>query len=297
MGNKEVPKFVLKLDFMLGSVAFIVIFSVLFMTIYAPFSLTNWFDIFDERQLSITVSFYLSAIALVVLSKITMMWAQNRITITVPVYILWLLGEIVVISLLYTAFTEFLALSNSPHSVFAVAFRAFCCVTAILAIPYIISFLYAAYKVQLEENEMMRYHARLQDNGADTSRLINLYDGNGNVRLTLDIDSLYYMESQDNYVKVCYEDEGTLHSYMLRCRTKSIEKSLAGTPIKRCHRSYIINTTKIKMLRPDKSNSVAVLKHPNVKPIPVSRKYYEQLVETIAVNRPADSSESAEDNN
>lgn len=295
MGKKEVPKFVLKLDFMLGSVAFIVVFSVLFMAIYAPFSLTDWFNIFNENQLSITIAFYASAIAVVVLSKIFMTWAQSRIRITVPVYTLWLLGEIVVISLLYTAFTEFLAQSDTLHSVFAVAFRAFCCVTAILAIPYVISFLYAAYKVQLEENEMMRYRSRLYDNGADAARLINLYDHNGTVRLTLDLDSLYYMESQDNYVKVCYEDEGTLHSYMLRCRTKTLEQSLAGTPILRCHRSYIVNTTKIKMLRPDRSNSIAVLKHPGVKPIPVSRRYYEHLVETIAVNPPAEHSGESSD--
>ena len=294
MIRKEVPKFVLKLDFILGSLAFIVVFSVLFMIIYAPFSLTSWFDIFNRQQLSITVSFYISAIVLMVISKTLMVWAQNRVSITVPIYILWLIGEIILISLLYTSFTELFALSDIPHSAAAVAFRAFCCVTAILAIPYIISFLYAAYKVTLEENEMMRYHIRLQGNATDESRLINLYDHNGTVRMTLDIDSLYYMESQDNYVKVIYEDEGSLHSYMLRCRTKTLEQSLAGTPIRRCHRSYIINTTKIKLLRPDKSNGVAILKHPGVKPIPVSKRYYEHLVETIAVNAPSELSADSE---
>lgn len=288
MANREVPKLVLKLDFMLGSLAFIVVFSVLFMIIYAPFSLTAWFDIFSERHLSITVVFYISSIAFMVISKILMVWAQNRITITVPIYMVWLIAEIIVISLLYTGFTEILVLGDSPHSVLGVTFRAFCCVTAILAIPYIISFLYAAYKVKLEENEMMRYHSRLQGNGTEGARLINLYDHNGTVRMTMDIDSLYYMESQDNYVKVCYENEGSLHNYMLRCSTKTLEKSLAGTPIRRCHRSYMINTEKIKMLRPDKSNSIAVLKHPQVKSIPVSRRYYEQLVDTIAVNSPTE---------
>lgn len=287
MAKREIPEFVFKLDFMLGSVAFIVVFSVLFMIIYAPFSLTAWFDIFDERQLSITVSFYISAIAVMVLSKIAMMWVNSKLPISIPAFLSWLVGEIIVISLLYTTFTEFLAL-DAPHSAAAVAFRAFCCVTAILAIPYVISFLYAAYKAKTEENELMRLRTHMPPGGAEIPRLINLYDHNGTVKMTLDIDSLYYMESMDNYVKVCYENEDALHSYMLRCRTSTLEKSLAGTPIRRCHRSYIINTTKIKMLRPDKSNSVAILKHPNVKPIPVSRRYYEQLVDSIAVNPPAE---------
>lgn len=294
MRNRVIPEFVFKLDFMLGSVAFIVIFSVLFMIIYAPFSLTAWFDIFDQRQLSITVAFYISAIAVMVISKISMMWVNSKRHFTLPWYLVWLVGEIIVISLLYSLFTEFLALS-APHSAIAVVLRAFCCVTAILIIPYIISFLYAAYKAKTKENELILLRTQLQNNNMESSRLINLYDHNGTVRMTLDIESLYYMESQDNYVRVYYEDEGTLHSYMLRCRTKTLEKSLSETPIRRCHRSYIINTTKIKMLRPDKSNCFAILKHPNIKAIPVSRRYYDALVETIAVNPPVE--HAAESNN
>lgn len=294
MNRVEVPKFALKLDYMLWSVAFIVVFSVLFMIIYAPFSLTHWFDIFNERQLSITVTFYLASIVLMVVSKILMMWAGGRITITVSRYLLWIFAEIVCISLLYTAFTELLPSGDENNSVAAVAFRAFCCVTAILAIPYMISFLYAAYKAKLEENKMMRYRAHFYGAGFDGTSLINLYDGNGNVKMTVSADALYYMESMDNYVKVCYEEEGALHHYMLRCRTKILEKSLAGTPLQRCHRSYIINTSKIKMLRPDKSNSIAILSHSGVKPIPVSKRYYERLVETIAVNPPEPHGEDSE---
>ena len=42
--KNEVPKFLLKLDFMMKSVAFIAAFSILFMLIYTPFSVTAWFD-------------------------------------------------------------------------------------------------------------------------------------------------------------------------------------------------------------------------------------------------------------
>ncbi|MCH5329354.1 MAG: LytTR family transcriptional regulator [Alistipes sp.] len=286
MKRAEVPQYVMKLDFMLGSVAFIVVFSVLFMIIYAPFSLTDWFDIFDERRLSISVAFYLACIVIMVASKLSLVLVSRRIAIDRLLYFLWLVGETVAISLLYTAFTRYLVQAEEPHSMPEVAFRAFCCVTAILAIPYAISFLYAAYRAKLRENEVMRYRTRAYGEVSETPQLINLYDGNGTVRMTVDIDALYYMESQDNYVKVCYESEGALHNYMLRCRTKALEKSLEGTPMLRCHRSYIVNITKIKLLRPDKSNSVAILNHSGVKPIPVSKRYYESLVATIAVNPP-----------
>ncbi|MBP3482440.1 MAG: LytTR family transcriptional regulator DNA-binding domain-containing protein [Alistipes sp.] len=282
MKSHEVPKFLLKFDFMIGSVAFIAIFSILFMLIYTPFSVAAWFDIFDGRSLSMTVMFYVAAVALMMISKVLMVWVQNRITVTTYIYLLWLVGEVVAISLLYTVFTQLLVFHGSASDPVRITIRAVCCVTAILAIPYTISSLYAAYKSKKEESDIMRYRAKLLEGNVGTGNLISLYDGNGVVKLTIDIDSLYYMESQDNYVKICYENDGALHNYMLRCRTKTLEDNLADTPMVRCHRSYIINTTKIKLLRPDKSNNVVVLKHPDVKPIPVSKSYYDKLMKLIA---------------
>jgi len=288
MRSQEVPKFLLKFDFMIGSVVFIAIFSILFMIIYAPFSVAAWFDIFDERNLSMTAAFYLAAVAVLMISKMFMVWAQSRITVTAGVYVLWLFGEIIAISLLYTGFTQLLIFHGEHPDPIGITIRAFCCVTAILAIPYTISSLYAAYKSKKEENDIMRYRTKLLEGNVGTNNLVNLYDGNGIVKLTIDIDALYYMESQDNYVKVCYENDGTLHNYMLRCRTKALEDSLSNTPMVRCHRSYIINTTKIKMLHSDKSNNAVILKHPDVKPIPVSKSYYERLMTLIAAGQHSD---------
>lgn len=285
MKNREIPKFLLRLDFMIGSVVFIAIFSILFMIVYTPFSVAAWFDIFDEYNLSLTVAFYAAAIVLLMISKGLMVWAQGRITITAGVYVLWLFGEVIAISLLYTGFTQLLIFHGEYPDPLGITVRAFCCVAAILAIPYTISSLYAAYKSKKEENDIMRYRTKLLEGNVGTNSLVNLYDGNGVVKLTIDIDSLYYMESQDNYVKICYENDGTLHNYMLRCRTKALEDSLSDTPMVRCHRSYIINTAKIKMLRSDKSNNTVILKHPDVKPIPVSKSYYDKLMNLISAGQ------------
>ena len=148
--------------------------------------------------------------------------------------------------------------------------------------------LYAAYRSQKEENAIIRYRKSLLENNVAPSNLINLTDENGAVKLTIDIDSLYYMESQDNYVKICYENEGALCSYMLRSRTKHLESSLANTPMQRCHRSYLINTAKINIVRNEKPNPVAVLKHPNIKPIPISKSYYDRIISMVEISQSSD---------
>lgn len=286
MKNREVTKFLFRLDFMVMSVLFIAVFSVLFMLIYTPFSMSAWFDVTDERSMFVTIAFYIVAIATMIISKIAMRWAQRKITISAPVYISWLLVEVFVITWIYIGFTRVIM----PEAVCTPQFtlRVFGCVVAILAIPYTIVALYAAYRSQREENEIIRYRESLLGSNATSSNLINLSDENGVVKLTIDIDSLFYMESQDNYVKICYENDGSLHSYMLRSRTKSIETALANTPMLRCHRSYIVNTAKINLVRSDKSTPVVVLKHPDIKPIPVSKSYYDRLIAHVEASQPGD---------
>ena len=279
MRNREVAKFLLRLDFMAASVMFIAAFSILFMLIYSPFSMAAWFSVTDERSMIVTVAFYIVAVAAMMLSKVAMRWIHRRIRISTPIYLLWLLAEAFVITWLYIGFTQVII----PESVYSTQFtlRVFCCVVAILTIPYTIVSLYAAYRAQREENEIMRYREHLLGSNITPSNLINLTDENGVVKLTIDIDSLYYMESQDNYVKICYENDGVLHGYMLRSRTKSIESLLANTSMMRCHRSYIVNTSKINLVKSEKSNPVVILKHPDIKPIPVSKSYYERLISFV----------------
>ena len=279
MKNSEIGKYLLRLDFMVASVFFIAVFSILFMLIYAPFSMAAWFNITEERSMVVTVAFYMVAVATMIISKVAIRWVQRRIRISLPMYLLWLLVEIFVITWLYIGFTRVILPETVCSSQFTL--RVFSCVVAILAIPYTIVSLYAAYRAQREENAIMRYREQLLGSNVTPSNLINLSDENGVVKLTIDIDSLYYMESQDNYVKICYESDGTLHSYMLRSRTKSIEAALANTSMLRCHRSYIVNTAKINLVRNDKSNPVAILKHPDIKPIPISKSYYERLISFV----------------
>ena len=65
----EVPKFMLRRKYQLESVFFIVLFSVIFMVVYQPFSATAWFGLSPAPRMFVTLCFYLVAIAILVLSK------------------------------------------------------------------------------------------------------------------------------------------------------------------------------------------------------------------------------------
>lgn len=279
--NKDIPKFLLDKRYLFGSVFFIFTFSVLFMLIYTPFSMTAWFSLSDTQHFGMTAAFYVVALAILLISKVGMYAVQNKMRFTYPRYILWVITEMIIISLFYTYFT-FVFIPPVEESVWLIWLKAFGCLTLIIAIPYTMMTLYAAYKSKTEELEMLQYEMSLtSEQTIAYPQLVNLYDYNGTLKLTISSDSLYYMESQDNYVKIYYENKDRLLSYMLRCRTKAIEENLADTSMVRCHRSYMVNVSKINHIKKGGKARYIVLNNPDIKPIPVSKSYFKNVVEKI----------------
>lgn len=93
---------------------------------------------------------------------------------------------------------------------------------------------------------------------------------NGNTVL-LELNNIYYFEVDHRKINV-HEKENVIDYYD---RLDNVEKDLDDKGFKRCHRSYIINISKIKEL---KGNEIKLL---NEQVIPVGRKYKENLKETF----------------
>ena len=279
--DKELPKFLLDKRYLLGSVFFILTFSVLFMAIYSPFSSTAWFSLTNLQDFGMTAAFYLVALAIMLISKLIMYNSQAQVNFNLWKYILWIIAEVIIISIFYTHFT-YVFVTPSEESLINIMAKSFGCILLIIAIPYTILTLYAAYKAKAEELQMLQYEMSLSNESSMVyPSLINFYDYNGTLKLTINSDSLYYMESQDNYIKIHYENSGKLCSYMLRSRTKTIEESLADTSIVRCQRSYMVNVMKINHIKKGGKARYIVLSHADIRPIPVSKSYFKNLISKI----------------
>ena len=68
--NYEIPKFLLDRRYLLSSVLFILTFSILFMLIYTPFSMTAWFSFKDVEHIGMTIAFYIVAVSFLFISKL-----------------------------------------------------------------------------------------------------------------------------------------------------------------------------------------------------------------------------------
>lgn len=295
--GKEIPMFMTSRKYLAVSVLFVIAFSVFFMVIYTPFSVSSWFSIKDMGSFGISVVFTVAAIAILAVSKTAIYLLRNRIRFTAARYIEWLMCENIVISLGYTILTFQLLPGITSSSIPAIAVRVLFFVTMITAIPYSLVTLYVAYRTKgeeleaaLDERDRLRGELRAGRAASETAtaaapqlpQMINLYDNNGTMRLTITVDSLYYLESQDNYVKVHYKHNDKFSVYMLRSRTSSIEESLAGTGMIRCHRSYIINVRKIAFIGEEHKSYYVTLNDEQIKRIPVSKRYYDNVTGAIA---------------
>ncbi len=305
MQSREIPKYMISRRYISVIIAFIVAFSALFMVIYKPFSLAVWFSTSDTLHFSLTILFYVAAIVVLIVSRSTMYALQDRFEISINRYVIWLMAENIAISLLYTIIT----LSLFPEDGLnfgTLGTRALFCVTMILAIPNGMILFYAAYRAKCEELEASEYQlqklreecrrlelmtkhekerreeAITQAAALDRSpRMINLYDNNNTLRLTISLDSLYYLESEDNYIKVHYKHNDKIATYMLRCRTKSVEEALRDTVMKRCHRSYIVNISKIRFIHDEHRLHFITLDDDSIRRLPLSKSYYESILASL----------------
>lgn len=311
MSSTEVSKFLISSRYITATIAIIVFFSAIFLVSYQPFSLTLWFTTGDIVSILFTLLFYVAAIVLLIISRWTMYSIQDRYELTSTLFILWVAGEIMAITLLYTFVTNHYFNDNGV-ALADIALRALFCVTIIIAIPNIIVSCYARYRSKCEELEAAQYEIKRLDEennrlinqsvverrinemlpkseAHQTPRMVQFYDNGGTLRLTIDLNALYYLESEDNYINVHYKHNDKINSYLLRCKTSTVERSLEGTVMVRCHRSYIVNTRKIRFMGEEHRMHFLTLDDDSIKRIPVSKSYYQTLLaslNTIGIQQP-----------
>lgn len=271
----QIPEFLTEKKFLYWTVIFITVFFFLFMNIYHPFSTTTWFSLNNERQLLSMIFFYIVGVLFLFLSKNVLWEIQKKKPFTYLTLAAYILSEILIISVFYVAFTKLA--SNSQISIIPIFIKAFLCITLILIIPYTISFLYGTVKG-------LNKALQEKDNKAHIGpHMINLRDLKGKIKLSITSNSLLYITSEDNYVKIIFERSGNVESIMIRTTTKNLEENF-GTGLIRCHRSYMVNIIRVKLFNNDRENMYIVLDNEKVNPIPVSRSYRE-IVEGALTQR------------
>jgi hypothetical protein len=214
-----------------------------------------------------TLLMYFFTVLFLLSSKVVLMDLNRRHEIGIWGLILFSLIEVLIVSVIYVMIT--LLVKQNGTSAAGMFPRSLLCIFLILVIPYIIAYLYGyAHGLKLQSG--------VKTPRNDGTLVVSIHDNKGNIKLSLRIMDILYAVSEDNYVKVFYEQDGIVKNSLIRTTAKNIEDDLEGQ-ITRCHRSYLVNLNHVKMLKHSSGKAVIVLSDNTGTQIPVSRNYYKEL--------------------
>ena len=273
--NTKLPAYLLGKYQLIGTVTFAVLFAVVFLNIYIPFSETAWFRLGDSVMFLRTLIFIALSICILIVSRMLMYHTKKSYEMTFTGYILWCVIEILLIAVFYTWTTLDIA-PPADETHWDILRRAILYSFISLGIPYLIAGMYFAIIDKNNTIRLMSYETVVTDEPikAEEKQKITLFDNSGALKLSLNLDNLYYIESDDNYIKVWYTDnKGEFKQYMLRCRLKTVEESFKNSGLVRCHRKYIVNIKKVSMLHKESDGYVLELNREEIAPISVTKTY------------------------
>ena len=211
------------------------------------------------------------------ISRVIMGAYTKRHTLTYLGYIVWILGEIGVMSTLIILFSLFTDISKPLLELFR---DTFVNIVLIVAIPYTISYIYFILKDKMSELRALRQQIE-KDETVLQKAYVQILDEKGEMRISIRRENLVMIESADNYVCVHYLSDQKVKKTMVRNTLNRVAEHLQGTRIVRCHRSYMINLDHAQVLHRDKEGIFIELGIAGLPNIPISRTYADNVREWI----------------
>ena len=232
----------------------------------------------DSQFFTYSSLIILTGVLVVVISRVIMYQVSKRHTILLWQYLVWIFAEILSMALSYAVFEKFLI--RDSRRLFTELVKISSRNTAlVLLLPYSVSWLYFSWRDKKEQIERL---AEGQTLPSTTRNMIPFYDDKGILKFSVKKENLLYLESAENYVSICYLNKDKVSKYLLRDTLKKIEETFSGTEIIRCHRSYMVNFEKVKVIRRDRDGLKLGFDNPLVMDIPVSKTYINPVMETFS---------------
>ena len=299
MSRKRLPHYLIERNNLVVQVAISVLFAIAFLSLYVPLSNTStaWFSVEDEGRFIYTAFFIISSTIFLVLSRIMMFYSSKRlIRFTYPIFILWTMLEIIIIGLFH-AYISLSIMHVETYSKALIIGKSILITFIALGFPFIVTDLsfaiIDAQRVLKIAKSVISYNeANASKNTAkateslvtDNPDIINFHDYTGALKFTVKLENVYYIKAEGNYVNVFYNNKGGISSFVLRNKIQAIEDTFAGTPLMRCHRTYIVNTNNIKLIRTEDEGYYIDFNQSGLESVPVSRTYSEKIVKRFTEN-------------
>lgn len=276
--ENKIPDYLTKKKNTTRQILFTAVFALVFINLYSPFGVELWYDVNKTQMVLYSSLVILTGLLIIAISRIILYQVSRHKSMTNGTYIIWIAAEIISLSVVYLILQR--VFISAEDDIIA-DFKSSLNVTSlVLLLPYTISYLYFSW---LEKNKKLE---ELSVSKGKESPLVPLmipfHDEKGDLRISVKSDDLLYLEAADNYVYVHYLDHDKPAKYMIRNSLKNMEAGLQKWNIVRCHRSYIVNFERVKIVRREKDGLVLELDMPKRQFLPISRTYVDEVMKLFS---------------
>lgn len=251
------------------------VFVALFLLAFQPFGVNNF-----DPTFSIGLEFALAVCAFGVLATGTV--AANEFLIRPLVLRRFTRGRLFAwlawtLMLLATVLFLFYNLLGGWHDFHLRSYLGF-----IRDISMLVSLPIAGFLFYIRHEWLKSEYVQLQTIHLATpaARLLHFASDNGKDQVSVALDDLLYLESQDNYVAVTWMDGEARRGNLIRSTLKRQEASLDEPLLVRCHRSFIVNLGRVRGCRGNRHGLKLTLEGAG-RPVPVSRAYTETVLQKL----------------
>lgn len=280
---------------MVSGLTFSVLYALVFLVIYSPYSETSWFGVAKSESFLLTTTFVVVSVLFLIISRTAMFFVSKKMTMNYLKYSIWLLCEVILIGVFH-AILSIVYVKMEDYSESFLITKSIMITLLALGVPYVTTAMWSIIK-EMHNTLLVTDSNEVASDGeaiAQNIDIINIADNKGVLKLSVKLDNLYYIKAEDNYTIVYYTRNGMLYRYMIRCKIQTIEDNFKNTPLMRCHRTYIVNYQKIKVLRHESDGFYIDLDFEGIDPIPVSKTYTNTVVSRFSGDNPKSKKEESE---
>lgn len=276
--HKPIPAYLYSKRNIIQLILFTSLFALVFINIYSPFGVEKWFTLTRLEFFTYSSLVILTGVLIVVISRILMYQICRRKVINVGQYLLFIFGEIMLMALFYALFEKFILKDNRGlNEIIELSAKN---TALVILLPYSVLWLYFSWREKKEQIERM---AEMQSlSGGVPREMLPFYDDKSVLKFSVTKENLFFLESAENYVSICYLNKGRVSRFLLRNTLKKMEENFTGTNIIRCHRSYMVNFDRVKVIRKEKDGLMLELDDAQVTDLPVSKTYVDNVMQTFS---------------
>ena len=246
------------------------VFFLLFAVFYEPFGIK---PLLTMQNSTYTFNVTMLFCILLVSMSVTRCWlyfigkVRNLARVE---YALWCTAEVLIASLFMALYLSLMLNSAPPY--YELVGKALKITASICIYPYM--FIWAGLEAKTKITALLQK--------SDDTSLIRFYDEYKKLRFVIAPEAVLYIKSEDNYAQINYLDKGKPQKFILRSSMKALEDTLKQHGLIRCHRSYFVNPSFIKIVHRNNSGLiVAELNQEGYESIPISHKYQDKIAKIV----------------